>query len=488
MKSTLGKVLGGIVPLGGAPADLPLEGLTQDSRKVRPGWLFFAVPGIREDGARYAGEAVERGAVAVVAQRPLDLPVPCLVTDLVRPALAKAADRFFGSPSERLSLAGVTGTNGKTTVCHLLRGLFQEAGRPWGVMGTVGNLVGDRVLPALTTTPDPVEVQALLRKMEEAGLEGCAMEVSSHALDQDRAAGVRFRVALFTNLTRDHLDYHGGMEAYFRAKLKLFTRLSPGARAVLNAADPWAQRAADSLPGGVTPLFYRVGPGPGGEVRALEPEFGPQGVSFLLEIGGRRSRVRLPLVGDFNLENALAAAGAGWVLGLSLEEIARGLEKARPAPGRLERVPGGKGDPLVLVDYAHTPDALERALQALRPLAENQLVVVFGAGGDRDRGKRPLMGRAASRWADRVWITSDNPRSEDPLEIIDQILEGTREGRAQVRTEPDRERAIEKALRESGPGDIVLIAGKGHEAVQVVGKERIPFLDSQVAGRFLCGG
>ncbi len=488
MKSTLGEVLGGIVSLGGVPGDLPLEGLTQDSRKVRPGWLFFAVPGVKEDGARYAGEAVERGAPAVVASRPLDLPVPCLATPRVRRALALAADRFFGEPSRRLLCAGVTGTNGKTTVCHLLRGLFAEAGRPFGLMGTVGNLVGDRVLPALTTTPDPVEVQALLCEMEAKGLEGCAMEVSSHALDQDRTAGVRFRAAVFTNLTRDHLDYHGDMETYFRAKLALFEGVTPGGRAVLNASDPWARKAAGFLPGEVEPLFYGIGPGVDAGVRALDPSFGPEGADFFLEWRGDRVPVRLPLVGAFNVENALAAAAAALALGLSLEEAARGLEKARPAPGRLERVPGGKEDPAVFVDYAHTPDALERVLRALRPLAGGRLVAVFGAGGDRDKGKRPLMGEAAARLADLVWITSDNPRTEDPLEIIDQIREGTREGKARVEVEPDREKAIEKALGEAGPGDIVLIAGKGHEAVQIVGEERIPFKDSEVAGRFLCGG
>ncbi len=488
MKFTLGKLLEGIVPLEGGPRDLPLEGLTQDSRKVKPGWLFFAVPGIKEDGAVYAGEAVERGAAAVVAARPLEVPVPCLVTPRVRRALALAADRFFGEPSKRLLCAGVTGTNGKTTVCHLLRGLFLEAGRPWGLMGTVGNLVGDRLLPALTTTPDPVEVQALLARMEAEGMEGCAMEVSSHALDQERTAGVRFRSAVFTNLTRDHLDYHGDMESYFRAKLRLFEGLLPGGRAVLRAADPWARRAADLLPPGVEPLFYGVGPGGEAQVRALDPSFGPEGASFLLARGGERIPVRLPLTGAFNVENALAAAAAALGLGLSLEEAALGLERARPAPGRLERVPAGPEDPAVFVDYAHTPDALERVLGALRPLTRGRLVAVFGAGGDRDKGKRPLMGEAAARLADLVWITSDNPRTEDPLEIIEQILEGTRRGRARVEVEPDREKAIQKALREAGPGDIVLIAGKGHEAVQVVGEERIPFKDAEVAGRFLCGG
>jgi len=488
VKALLGEILRGIVPLEGAPRDLPLEGLTQDSRKVRPGWLFFAVPGFREDGARYARDAVERGAPAVVAERRLDLPVPCLVAPAVRKALALAADRFFGRPSERLLCAGVTGTNGKTTVTHLLKGIMEEAGRPFGLMGTVANLVGEKRLPALTTTPDPVEIQYLLRSMEEAGLEGCAMEVSSHALDQERTAGVRFRVAVFTNLTRDHLDYHGDMERYFLAKSALFRSLPGGAKAVLNLGDPYARRTARLLPPGVEPFFFLLGEGEEAHLRAVEVRSGPEGSTFLLEGAEGRIPVNLPLPGAFNVENALAAAAAGMAMGLSLVEAARGLEMARPAPGRLERVRGGPGDPVVFVDYAHTPDALERVLTALRPLARGRLVVVFGCGGDRDRGKRPIMGEIASRIADKVWLTSDNPRSEDPLAILEEIRAGAREGPALVEVEPDRAAAIEKALKEAGREDIVLIAGKGHESHQLIGGRRIPFRDAETAGRFLCGG
>jgi len=278
------------------------------------------------------------------------------------------------------------------------------------------------------------------------------------------------------------------MEAYFRAKVSLFQGLPPGARAVLNEGDPWARKAADHLPPGVEPLFFGLGPGGGRGIRALEAKSDLEGSTFILDTPKGRIRGRIPLAGAFNVENALAAAAGAYALGLSPAEIARGLERARPARGRLERVPGPEGGPAVFVDYAHTPDALERVLETLRPLARGRLLVVFGCGGDRDQGKRPLMGEAAARRADLVWVTSDNPRSEDPLAIIEGILEGARRGPARVEVEPRREKAVEKALREARPGDIVLIAGKGHEAYQIVGEERIPFDDAETAGRFLCGG
>lgn len=485
---SLPELLAGLLEEGAAPPELAVSGLACDSRRVAPGTLFFAIPGTREDGARFAGKAVEAGAAAIVAARPLALPVPCLVARSPRRAAAIAAARFHGEPGRGLACVGVTGTNGKTTTCHLLAGLMQCAGRPFGLIGTVGHRAGQLALPAATTTPGPIELQELLCAMAEGKLAGCAMEVSSHALDQDRAAGVSFRVGVFTNLTRDHLDYHGSMEAYAGAKRRLFSGLEPGASAVANLDDPAGAAMLAAVPPGVERIGFSAG-AQGGAVlraRALRPH--PEGVSFRLEGPGGAEAVELPLVGAFNVENALAAAGAALALGLTLAQVAAGLARAEGAPGRLEKIPGPPGRPRVFVDYAHTPDALERALRALRPLTPGRLVVLFGCGGDRDRGKRPLMGRAAAAAADEVWVTSDNPRGEEPAAIIAAVLAGAGEGPARVRVEPDRETAIRLALEQAGPEDTVLVAGKGHESEQIVGERRLRFSDREVVGRLLCRG
>src|SRR6266542_591637 len=442
-----------------APADVlrlapvEIDDLAYDTRDVRPGSLFFCVPGARADGHDFAAEAVAKGAVALVVERPLGLDVPQLVVPDARRSMAPAADEFFGHPSEELRIAGVTGTNGKTTTAFLLYSIFAAAGRRPGLLGTIESRVGGERRPAIRTTPEAIDLQRTFREMLDAGDRSCAMEATSHGSELGRLDRVRFAALVFTNLSQDHLDFHGTMERYFEAKRRLFLEGRPPA--VINVGDPWGRRLAADRPDALTFGF------------ADDAEIGPDVLA----------EVDLKLRGRFNVENALGALTASRLLGIDDDAIARGLEAVRGVPGRFESV--AEGQPFeVIVDYSHKPDALESVLRTARDLAGGRVICVFGCGGDRDRGKRPLMGRIASALADVAILTSDNPRSEDPLAIIDEVLAGVT---GEIEVEPDRAVAITRAISEAGDGDAVLIAGKGHEQGQELADRTVPFDDREVA-------
>jgi UDP-N-acetylmuramoyl-L-alanyl-D-glutamate--2,6-diaminopimelate ligase len=460
--------------LGDGP-DVEVTGLAYDNRAVGPGSLFFCVPGFTRDGHDFAPDAVARGAAALVVQRPLGLGVPELRVDDVRAAMARAAARFFGDPTAELPVAGVTGTSGKTTTTHLIRHLVESAGRQCGLLGGVTTVVGGEVRAAIRTTPEAIDVQATFREMLEAGDRACAIEVSSHALELRRADGIHFAAAAFTNLSQDHLDFHPDMESYFAAKLRLFEEFDVG-RAIVVVDDPWGRRLADRLDAPVTVALD----GPADWV-AAEHSSDLGGNSFVVRSPLGEADVDLPLRGRFNATNALVAMAAGDALGLSLDGMAEALRSVAPVPGRVQAVEEGQGF-AVLVDYSHKPGALEKVLAAARELASGRVIVVFGAGGDRDRAKRPLMGEIAARLADVAIVTSDNPRSEEPDAIIDEILAGVPGEPFHVKRQVDRRMAIEQAIGLAGPGDVVVIAGKGHEQGQeFAGGRKEPFDDVEVA-------
>jgi UDP-N-acetylmuramoyl-L-alanyl-D-glutamate--2,6-diaminopimelate ligase len=440
--------------MGGDAPDVEITGLHYRSSDVRPGGLFFCVPGFKADGHDFAPDAVERGAAALVCERPLGLDVPELVVTSARAAMGPAAARFYGDPTAKLRVVGITGTNGKTTTAFLTRAILERAGMSTGLLGTVKSIVGGVDEPVERTTPEGIDLQATFRRMLDAGDDACVMEVSSHALELGRAEGIHFACRVFTNLTQDHLDFHPDMEAYFMAKRRLF---APPGPAVVNVDDDYGNRLADDVP---EPVTYAIDTD--ADYRAREIRFDPSGSSFTCETPDGPVAIETRLPGLFNVQNALAALAAARSLGVGLDAARDALAEAERVPGRFE--PVDEGQPFtVLVDYAHTPEALDNVLRAARELTEGRVHVVFGAGGDRDRAKRPLMGKAAAALADRVVITSDNPRSEDPEAIIEEILNGT--GPAAER-EPDRRRAIALALSTADPGDVVVVAGKGHEQGQ----------------------
>ena len=471
----------------GLPGDAPVSGLAVDSRRVEPGFVFFARPGLRTHGARYVDAALGAGAVAAVAPAGAVAsarPEVVEVDDLAS-VVGRAAHRFHGAPSTALEVVGVTGTNGKTTVAHCVSRALQaiDPRAPCAVMGTLGHGLPGALEGAALTTPDVLDVHRTLAGMRSAGARRVAMEVSSHALDQGRVAGVRFRAACLTNVGRDHLDYHGSPEAYAAAKRRLFAWPDLGA-AVVNADDRLGRAILEAGDGPGLRLGYAL-ENRAAEVRGrLEPGRADR---TRLEVvhGRRRAVVESPLVGRFNAYNLLAGAAILIALDVPLERAAAGLAAAEPPPGRLQPVrpdapeAGGAPVPAVYVDYAHTPDALDAALSSLRALAKGEVRIVFGCGGERDTGKRPLMGAAAARGAERLFVTSDNPRGEDPLAIIDDVLAGV--PGACVEVEPDRRRAIHAAVSGAGPDDVVLVAGKGHESWQEIGGERRPFDDARVA-------
>ena len=492
----LSAIIHGTGARGDLVGDPDVVRVTGDSREVVPGTLFFALAGVAQDGHDFAAEAARRGAVAVIAEREVACaPAALLLAPSSRRAMAIAAANFQGRPGDALALAGVTGTNGKTTVAYLVEACARAAAVPVGVLGTVTHRWPGAERAARHTTPESTEIQALLAEMRAAGARLAVLEVSSHALAQERIAGMRFRAAGFTNLTRDHLDYHGDMERYFAAKRRLFAEhLAPDGVAVVNVRDAFGVRLADQL--GPGRRVWRYGGRAGDALRAEGVSSGLAGTSATLETPAGAFAVSSPLVGAHNLENLLCAAGLALALDLPAEAVARGLSACPGAPGRLERV-SARGVS-VFVDYAHTDDALVRALAALRALSPRRLVCVFGCGGDRDRGKRPLMGEAAARAADLVVVTSDNPRTEPPGAIIDEIVpgveragmrrltpEGLRGGERGFAVEPDRRAAIALAVELAREGDAVLLAGKGHEDYQIVGKERLPFSDRDEARRAL---
>jgi len=470
--------------------EITISGVSQDSRRVAPGDLFLAWEGSKHDAHRFLPQAVEAGSVAAVVERLApEVDVTQLQVRDGRLAAALAADTVFGSPWTRLFLAGVTGTNGKTTSAVLSRHLLQQRGpaRSLGTLGLVEESGAVRPGTEGLTTPGPVQICAWLREMTDDGVRYATVEVSSHALDQRRMDGVGLDAAVFTNLSRDHLDYHPDLERYRQAKARLLELLKPDGWAVVNRDEPAWQGLP--VPQGRTLYFGFEGEGRmGGEGAPAMVAWGVEltsgGSHLRLQAGGEAAEVHLPLLGRFNVENALAAACVARVAGLGLEEIAEGLSSAPQIPGRLERV---VDEPFpVIIDFAHTPDALEGVLQTLRPLVDGRLLVLFGAGGDRDRGKRPRMGEVVARLADLAFVTSDNPRTEDPEVIIDQILQGM--GTAPHRRMSDRKEAIAAALREGRPGDLVLLAGKGHETYQTLGRERHPFVERTIVLDLLAGG
>jgi UDP-N-acetylmuramoyl-L-alanyl-D-glutamate--2,6-diaminopimelate ligase len=439
--------------MGNDAPDVEVSGLAYSSRSVVPGTLFFCVPGFRSDGHDFAPDAVARGAVALVCQRPLGLGVPEVIVDDVRAAMGPAAARFHGDPTAELDVIGVTGTNGKTTTAFLVRHLLEAGGRQTGLLGTVKRVVGGVEEEVERTTPEAIDVQATFRAMLDGGDRACAMEVSSHALELGRVAGIRFACRIFTNLTQDHLDFHETMEAYFAAKRRLFEEVGPS---VVNIDDEYGRRIAAEVE------CVTFGVDREADYRARDVEFDLMGSGFVCETPDGELRLRSPLPGLFNVQNVLGAVAAARSLGVRGETIAAALPEFGRVPGRFEPVDEGQ-DFGVLVDYAHTPEALENVLRAAREVTQGRLHVVFGAGGDRDRGKRPLMGDAARRLADRVLVTSDNPRSEEPEAIVDAIMEGAG---PEAERETDRRRAIARAIDTAQPGDVVVIAGKGHEQGQ----------------------
>ncbi len=495
---------------------MAVSGLAIDSRQVRPGDLFFALPGSRARGWVFIAEAVRRGAVAVVThpfgrQAACDAGVPAVLTTAPGRLMALMASRFFDEPSRKLVLVGITGTNGKTTVSFLLEAIFKRAGHKSGIIGTISYRGGAAEQTASLTTPPAPELQALLASMRNGGVTHVAMEVSSHALALDRVGCCHWNAAVFTNLGRDHLDFHGELDSYFAAKSRLVTEglaasEKSGKFAVINIDDPWGRRLV-SVWAGRTITF-----GSGTESRTREHvtvhgvELGLQGTSGILALGSDEIPFHSSLVGSGHLANVMASAAVAWGLGIAPEAIAQGIADLTCVPGRLEAIEEGQAFK-VFVDYAHTPDALTSVLSSLRPQAA-RLLTVFGCGGDRDQGKRPLMGRAAAQYSDLIFLTSDNPRTEEPEKIIWEVEPGLREAGALQRggselerffssgqaassqgtsywVLPERREAIEAALRAARPGDVVLIAGKGHEDYQIIGQRRFPFDDREVARQVL---
>ena len=464
-------------PLRGG--DTEVDSICIDSRRCRAGCCFVAAAGTHVDGHAFIRDAVSAGASAIVCRDPQAVPngVATAVVDDPRRAAGLLAQAVRGWPARRLTCIGVTGTNGKTTVAHMVRAMVIAGGGRAGLLGTIAYDTGVRRGASSVTTPDPVELAAMTAEMVAAGRTHLVMEVSSHALDQDRTAGLDFRVGIFTNLTGDHLDYHGSMDAYGRAKARLFAALAPESTAVINADDAAGRRMADASRAPVG--WYGVDAD--ADIRARIERADAAGTVFQLDVPGRRVRVEAPLIGLHNVRNALAAVAAGLALDIPLETLVRALREMPFVAGRLQRV-GGDVPFDVFVDYAHTDDALRNVLTALRPLCRGRLIVVFGCGGDRDRTKRPRMARVAQELADCLVITSDNPRSEDPRAIIDEMLAGLdRPARDAAVVEVDRRRAIGQAIRLAGPGDIVLIAGKGHETYQIIGSTTTDFDDAAVA-------
>jgi UDP-N-acetylmuramoyl-L-alanyl-D-glutamate--2,6-diaminopimelate ligase len=462
-----------------------LAGITSDSRKVKPGWAFVAISGSKVDGHRFIDQALAQGAAVLVVDQAVDLPsatsATCLYVPDTRQALAHLAVAFYGHPSRQLCLVGVTGTNGKTTSTYLLEAVLQAHGLTPGVIGTVSYRYGGHEQTADQTTPAAEDVQRLLAEMVDAGVSHCAMEVSSHALAQHRVWGCQFAAALFTNLTQDHLDYHGDMAAYYAAKARLFTTYQPEV-AILNRDDP----AGETLLHETRARAITYGFSPESEVGVERLELDANGIRLTARLDRQHVPLHSRLLGRHNVYNILGVLATAQGLGLDVEPTVRGIARLPTVPGRFERVDAGQPYS-VLVDYAHTDDALRNALQAARGLATGRTIVVFGAGGDRDRGKRPRMGRVAAQYADVAVITSDNPRTEAPMAIIRAIEAGFREtGQAfQYRVIEDRARAIHEAIRLARAGDVVVIAGKGHETYQSIGGKRFAFDDRQVAARAL---
>lgn len=458
--------------------DTEITHVCVDSRATQKGSLFVAVPGNRCDGGHYARQAVDRGAVCVVCQSELPPDLPWVKVRDARLALSQLACRWYGHPSRQLTMLGVTGTNGKTTVTYLLRHILQRTGMKTGLIGTVQNIVGEQTLPAQRTTPDALQIQQLLSAMTKNGCSHAVMEVSSHALDQHRAEGIDFAVGIFTNLTEDHLDYHGTMGCYCDAKAKLFQMSRMG---VCNADDPWTERL---LAGASCPSVYYGIHNPA-EVWAENIFLHSRSVDFTVCTARTRTPVHLGVPGRFSVYNALGAIAACGKLGIPPEECAAALATFPGVAGRMEVVPTPGKPYTLLIDYAHTPDALENVLKTVRGFAQNRVIAVFGCGGDREREKRPLMGHIAGKLADLTIITSDNPRTEEPMAIIRDILPGIAGAEDKYIVEPDRRGAIALAMGRAAAGDVIVLCGKGHETYQEIGDKTIPMDEREIVRSLL---
>ena len=469
--------------------DSPVTAVAYDSRLVKPGALFVALRGVNADGARFVPQALANGALGVVAETaaPAGITAPWIRVPNARAALAALAATFFGNPSEELALVGITGTNGKTTTSYVLASIFEAAGIKCGRVGTIGYRIGAREMDAPRTTPEAPDLQQMLRDMLKEGCGACVMEVSSHALSLRRVDTLRFAAGIFTNLTRDHLDFHGNMESYFAAKRRLFEIIADGAVGVINVDD---RRGADLVAVARRPVTYAIDSA--ADVRPGPLSFSLEGLSFEVRTPRGTFHVRSALVGRPNAYNILAASAAAVALDLPFSAIEAGISTLQQVPGRFQVVSDPADDVRVIVDYAHTDDALRNLLETARPLSTGRVVTVFGCGGDRDRTKRPLMGAVAARLSDLVIVTSDNPRSEDPEKIIEEILRGIVMPADRIapkglrRSTPslaivDRREAIEKAIKDATRGDLLLIAGKGHEKYQIIGDRTLPFDDVEIA-------
>lgn len=473
--------------------DIEVHGLQYDSRKVQRGDCFVAIRGTGNDGHDFVQQAINNGAAVIVLERDDAVPdslcmhagvVKVVVSDS-RKTLALLSANFYGNPSRLLTVIGVTGTNGKTTTTHLIKSVLEAAGQTVGLIGTIEYRIGTETLPATHTTPESLELNELLARMVKAGCTSVSMEVSSHALHQSRVYGMNFRVGAFTNLTQDHLDYHGSMEEYFRAKKVLFDGLSPDAWAVTNRDDNWGREIFSSAKSRTISYGFDAE----SDVKVVNADLSVHGTTITIEFRGERSIVTSPLVGRFNVYNALAAFATSLTLGIPPETIKKGIAGVSNVRGRFERIssPGGW---TAIVDYAHTPDALEKCLRTIHDIMpkdrRGKIIAIFGAGGDRDKTKRPVMGKVVSELSDVCIVTSDNPRTEDPEAIINDILQGTAAS-ARVIRQIDRRQAIEQGLKLAAGGDIVLIAGKGHEEYQIIGKERVHFSDREIVEEFIHG-
>jgi len=445
--------------------DAEISSIECDSRQVGKGCLFVCVVGTFQDGHVYAEQAVRMGASALLVERELPLDVPQIIVEDTRTVLALCAAKFYGYPAKKMRMVGVTGTNGKTTTTYMLKSVAEQAGLKVGLIGTITNLIGDKIIPAAHTTPDAAELHRLLRRMADEGVQLCVMEVSSHSLDQRRVYGIEYDAAVFTNLTQDHLDYHKTFENYLAAKRILFTQAK---FAVLNCDDPHWTELVEGLDCGRMTFGIREK----ADIYAKNIDITPAGVAFDIYLpspeGKEARHIKLNISGLFSVFNAMGTAGAALALGFTPDEIAAGLQKVTSVSGRLEKLPVPNREYSVLLDYAHTPDALENVLKTVRGFTKNRLIVLFGCGGDRDRAKRPIMGEVAGRYSDLCIITSDNPRSEDPIDIMRAIEEGvSRSGCEYMMIEP-RYEAIKKALLIGRPGDVIVLAGKGHETYQEI--------------------
>ncbi len=475
--------------ISGSPRQL-VSGVQHDSRRVVPGDLFVAIPGTTHDGIGFVDGALGRGAVAVMAERPVECDAPQLTVPNARVALGRAAELVYGAPTSKLRTVGITGTNGKTTTAYLVKRAIDGAQGKAALVGTTGMLVGAEERPSLHTTPEGDDISRFAEEALKEGATHLVLEVSSHGLALHRVDALRFEVAAFTNLSRDHLDFHGNFENYGEAKARLFTELSPK-HAVVHVDDPFGEALAARLSGPVIRCSRRLDSG--AEILATQWSATRAGIRASIQTPAGTVEIESPMLGEHNLENLLVGLGCAFALGLDLGRVAAAWRVAGGSPGRLERVPH-HGDVAVLVDYAHTPDALRRVLDTMRSVTPNRLIAVFGAGGDRDKGKRPEMGRAGAELADVCVLTSDNPRSEDPQRILDEVEAGARavgakpvrvaaldEAREGYCTILHREDAIRAAISAAKPGDTVLLAGKGHETYQVIGSDRIHFDDREVA-------